>query len=303
MLFVKTYKSSKMIKLYLFTCLISLSLAAFAQMSSEKKNQNRDWPDTGRNIKIFKGPRLIDAETNETLKKHLLDFRITHLFGNFGEESGGGYHNFYGLDQSKDIRIAFDYGITDGWMISFSRCKRHENLEAATKLRIVEQTIDKSPLAVSIFANLTYSTVSQSSFQDYKVSDRITYAAQLIIARKFSSRISFEIIPSYVHRNLVADSADKNDLYSLGAGLRFRFTRHTSLIADYFYTPKVNGLTYPRYDVLGVGIEVESGGHLFSLMFTNAGGILENDYIPNTVDSWSRGGYKLSFIISRLFQL
>ncbi|TMI86708.1 MAG: hypothetical protein E6H06_20585 [Bacteroidetes bacterium] len=293
-----------MIKFFLSLALIFiLSFCAFAQSDSKNQIQNREWPDTAKKIRIFKGTRIINAETNETLKKHTLDFRVTHLFGNMGKESGGGYHNFYGLDQSKDIRIAFDYGITDWWTISVSRSKRHENLEASGKFKIIEQAIDKAPLAISFFANITYSTITKSSFQIYKPSYRYTYATQIVIARKFSPRFSFEIVPCYVHRNLDLDSSDKNDLLALGGGFRWRFTKHTSLIADYFFTPKVNGLTYPRHNPLGTGVEIESGGHLFSVMLTNASGILENDYIPNTTDSWKHGGYKLSFIISRLFKL
>ncbi len=120
-----------------------LSHYAFAQSDGKNQIQNREWPDTAKKIRIFKGIRIINAETNETLKKHILDFRVTHLFGNMGKESGGGFHNFFGFDQSKDIRIAFEYGITDWWTISVSRSKRHENLEASGKFKSLNKLLTR----------------------------------------------------------------------------------------------------------------------------------------------------------------
>jgi hypothetical protein len=130
----------------------------------------------------------------------------------------------------------------------------------------------------------------------------MNYCGQVIIARKFSPRFSFEVIPSIVHRNIV-NAGDKNDLYSIGGGLRYKFTKSASVITDYFYTPARPEVYPEHFNPVGVGLEIETGGHVFTLMFTNASGILESDYIPNTVDSWNKGGFKFAFNISRTFKL
>ncbi|MEO5570579.1 MAG: DUF5777 family beta-barrel protein [Bacteroidia bacterium] len=258
-------------------------------------------------ISTFKTTKLISAQTNETVHKRTLDFRIGHLFGNVGEESNGGYHTLYGLDASNDIRISFEYGITDRLTVGVSRCKRLENLEGLVKYRIFEQTTDnKMPLAVTVFANSAISTVENRENAVYpKTVDRLSYTLQLILARKFSSHFSFELLPTLVHRNYVFDANDNNDILALGAGGRLKITRSTSLVADYFYN--FDPLRKPNngywYNPLGIGFEIETGGHVFTIMFTNAVGILENDFIPNTTDTWSKAGFKFSFNISRNFRL
>ncbi len=228
-----------------------------------------------------------------------------------GNNSGGGVHTLYGLDQSNDIRIAFDYGITDRLMVSLGRNKRQENLAGAVKVRALEQTADgRVPLAITVYANTAYTTKTDvnegDSVTTISGARRMSYCTQAIFARKFSSKFSFEVIGSWIHRNLVdlrINPQDDNDLFSVGVGGRFKFTKSMAIIADYFYNFRNESTGVKMYDPLSAGIEIETGGHVFSIMFTNAVGLLENDFIPNTSDSWSNGGYKFSFNISRVFKL
>jgi hypothetical protein len=251
-------------------------------------------------IATFKGDRVINVQTNETVRLKNLDVRISHLFGNVGAQSGGGIHNLYGLDQSADIRIGFHYGVTDRLMLGVSRAKRNENLEGLIKFRAIEQETNGGfPFALTLFGNTTYSI----KYMEEPVKDiyRLTYCAELIFARKFSPNFSLLVIPVFIHRNFV-EADDENNTYSLCTGLRYKFTRSTSLIFDYSHTFGRENVATDYYDVMGVGVEVETGGHVFSIMFTNASGILENDYLVNTQDSWSKGGMKFSFNISRMFR-
>jgi len=252
-----------------------------------------------KTIATFKGFKIVNILSPETVKKKNLDFRITHLFGNMGSESGGGIHTLYGFDQSNDIRIAFMYGINDRFNIGFSRLKRDENLVGELKFKALEQTTDnKMPITATIYTNMAYSPKEDANLT--KTAYRMSYCTQIILAKKFSPQFSFELVPSYLHRNLVAPD-DENDILSVGVGGRFKVTRSAAIIADYVYDFDRPELVPKRYDPIGFGIEIETGGHVFSLMFTNASGILENDYIANTVDNWGDGGYKFSFHISRMF--
>ena len=264
----------------------------------------------------FKTTRVINAQTNETVHKRTLDFRVGHRFGNVGSESNGGVHTLYGLDAATDIRIALEYGITDRLMAGVARYKRYENLEGLVKYRLFEQTNDnKIPVAVTAFANVSFSPerdvlgiykiVNEDGSTTSKPLRRMTYCTQLILARKFSSKFSIAFIPAYVHRNYVIINEDENDVFALGAAGRFKITKSTTVIADYFF----NFSQYRRdnsdvyFDPLGVGFEIETGGHVFTIMFTNAPGILENDFLVNTTDTWEKGGFKFSFNISRNFKL
>ncbi len=258
-------------------------------------------------LATFKTTKLINAQTNETVKHRTLDVRIGHRFGNVGSESNGGIHTFYGLDAASDIRIAFEYGITDRLMAGISRSKRQENYEGLVKFRALEQTTDhKIPVAVTVFANAAITGIRDPEGLYPKFTDRITYAFQAIIARKFTDRISFMVLPTLVHRNYVFQNEAKNDLLAVGAGVRFRFSKSSSVVADYFYNfdkLRKPGNDNGYFQPLGIGFEIETGGHAFTIMFSNSAGIIENDFIPNTTDDWMSGGFKFSFNISRNFRL
>jgi hypothetical protein len=298
----------KLLSLFL---LLFLSFMVRAQDSLWTILQSQSATDNENVIATFKSTKIISAQSNETMKKRNLDFRVGHLFGNIGNESGGGVHTLWGLDQSNDIRIAFDYGITDRLMVSVGRNKRQENLSGAIKIRALEQTTDnRVPLAITVYANTAYTTKTDvnagDSIKNISGARRMSYCTQAIIARKFTSNFSLEVLGSWIHRNLVdltINPQDENDLFSVGFGGRYKFTKSVGIIADYFYNFRDESTGIQMYNPLSAGIEIETGGHVFSIMFTNAVGLLENDFIPLTTDTWSNGGYKFSFNISRVFKL
>jgi hypothetical protein len=253
-----------------------------------------------------------------------LNFSISHRFGNIGIGSNGGVHTLYGWDAISDVRFAFDYGITRKLQVGVARNKRSENLDGSLKWRFLEQTLDnKVPLTICLYsiASLTpmrasqlYSGADTSWINaNEKFAHKMTYTTQLILARKFGSRVSVAVSPGYTHRNYVLarinssnGAVDENDLLSVGAGVRIKVTRSMSLLADYFYVKsdyRKNNSANPYYAPLAVGIEIETGGHVFHMDFTNAVGINENYLIPNSPDSWGKGGYKFGFNISRVFQI
>jgi hypothetical protein len=261
----------------------------------------------------FKSTRIINIQSNETVHKRTLDFRVAHRFGSIGKASGGNRHNFFGIDESSDIRVAFEYGITEQLTVGGARYKFDENYEALAKYRIIEQTNDNhSPVAVTAFGNVAYSGEDNPLFDFDTVSTatqqlrRISYSLQVILARKFSSRFSFELVPTMIHRNFVEFQGDDNTTFALACGGRIKVTRSMAVIADYVFNlgefreiNNDNGF----YNTLGAGLEFETGGHVFSVMFTNAEAILESEFVTNTTRSWADGGFRFSFNISRNFKL
>jgi hypothetical protein len=264
----------------------------------------------------FKSSRIINIQTNETVKRRTLDFRVAHRFGNIGDDYETAFHNFYGLDASADIRIAFEYGITDALTIGLSRSKILENLEGLVKYRLLQQVKGKIPVAITLFANTAftprndpggyYEERNDEGNIERKPLRRLSYTSQLIIARKFSPHFSFLVAPTVIHHNFVENPLDDNTKYAVGVGGRVKVTRSMAIVADYFYNlsdlREINN-DYGFYNPLGAGVEFETGGHVFSIMFTNAAAIIENEFITHTTDSWTDGGYKFSFNISRNFRL
>ncbi|HRH67472.1 MAG TPA: DUF5777 family beta-barrel protein, partial [Bacteroidia bacterium] len=215
--------------------LFFLSFSLHAQDDLLKQLQDETPPPKNEPVlATFKGNKIINIQTNETVKKNNLDIRINHLFGNIGKQSGGSFHDLYGFDQSQDIRIGAHYGITDRLMTGFSRSKRQENLELLLKYKALEQTTNnKIPLGITLYGNATYSAKSNELVQ--KELHRLTYFGELILTRKFSPKFSVDIAGSFLHRNLVGPN-DENDVMSLSGGFRWKFTPSASFIADYSHT-------------------------------------------------------------------
>jgi Membrane bound beta barrel domain (DUF5777) len=274
-------------------------------------------------LATFKGSKVINAQSTETVKAKTCDFSITHRFGNIGTESNGGGHTLYGLDNVTDVRIGFDFGITNNLTLGIGRSKQTEMIDGLVKYRILTQTLDNHvPFSLAFYGDMGYNPQKASQFysgilanSEFHQNDiyRISYTTQLILARKFGWRFSMELIPTYQHRNYVlgsinADngSVESNDLFSMGGGFRLKITKRFAIIADYFYTfsdYRQNNTANPFYNPLAIGVEIETGGHVFHLNFTNASGIIENNFIPNTTDSWLKGGFKFGFNISRVFNV
>ena len=133
-------------------------------------------------------------------------------------------------------------------------------------------------------------------------SSRLYYAAQLIIGRKFSNEFTFQVSPSWVHRNLVETAAEKNDVWGLGFAGRFKLNKRLSLNTEYIYLLP-NQVAEGIFNSFSIGFDIETGGHVFQLHFTNSISMIERGFIAETDDSWLDGGVHFGFNISRAFTI
>lgn len=271
----------------------------------------------------FKTTRLINSQTIETVRRKTIVFSVIHRFGNVGNAAHGGFHSFWGFDKAADLRISFDFGITDKLQLGFGRSKMNELLDGSVKWRFLEQTNDNSiPLSVCFYGATGVTPKRQSALYPANVIipnkgnflHRINYFSQLIFARKFGDRFSFQLSSSYHHRNFIVEYAnasndsarETNDLFVMGFGGRVKLTKRVAIIADYFYIFsdfRKNNQATPYANPLAFGIEFETGGHVYHLTFTNARGILENNLIPDCRDQWLKGGFKFGLNMSRVFKI
>ncbi|MGB1243489.1 MAG: DUF5777 family beta-barrel protein [Chitinophagales bacterium] len=268
----------------------------------------------------FLGTRLIHTHTNETVDKGKLDILITHRFGDMAGDLGG-FNNFFGFDNLADVRIAFEYGVSERLTLGVGRSKGFSGplklVDGLAKFRLLRQTVDnKMPFSVTLYGNAVVSHMKATedpalatSFG--KFAHRMSYDVQAIISRKFSDRFSLQIMPNFLHRNFVV-AGDENNNLSIGIAGRIALGKHTALIFDYYkffsaYRDNINSqegeniLKY--YNPLGIGLEIKTGGHVFLLNFSNSPGIIENQYLPYTNKNWGDGQFRLGFNISRPIQL
>jgi len=296
--------------------LMLAALHSFGQEDLEKELGNTA-PKHEKVSATFKSTKLINGHTNETIFKNELDFRVDHRFGDIGGDNGG-IRRFFGLDNATDVRIGFEYGLSDRLSVGFARAKGATDVqqlyEGNLKYRLLEQTTDDYiPVAITLFGSTTVTGVTAaedptSATAYRKFSDRMNFVTQVIFARKFNSNFSFTVTPSYVHRNFTA-FRDQNDLFAVSAGGRAKITKRMALIADYTvpfrngddkdYLEQLSGVKYRN--TLGAGLEIETGGHVFSLNFTNATAIEEMQFIPQTTSDWFKGQFRWGFSISRRF--
>ena len=257
-------------------------------------------------MSTFKSPKLVLLQTNETQPKQNLTFWIFHRFGDIGGEFGGS-HTLFGLDNASDIHIGFEYGITDAFTIGVGRSRFNEAYSLQGKLRLLRQRHEGTPVALTAFAQSSWITRRENFDNEFRdEADRISHFFQLILARKFSSSLSLMLNPGYLVRSQAVDPQNQENFFVLGMGGRLKITKRLSLVADYMI---VNGLDRPEdleteyFNPLGIGLEIETGGHVFSLNFQNAPYITENNFIPYTQKSWTDGGVRFGFSISRNFYL
>ena len=257
-------------------------------------------------IATFKATRLILSQTTETVKKKELNFLVIHRFGDIGGPAGGG-KTLWGLDNSSDIYIGFEYGITDNLNIDFGRSKFEQLIELGLKYNLFHQKTDESvPFALTLIGKtgLKPYHVNTNVFDDY--TNRLNYLAQAVIARKFSSALSLQVSPMFVRTNLPFPFINGNEqnVFALSAAGRLKFSKRMGLVVDYVhpFSSFRNNSVDPRfYDGLGIGIEIETGGHVFTINFTNAQAISEFNYVTDTESKWGKGQFRLGFTISRIF--
>jgi len=248
----------------------------------------------------FKSTRVINGQSIEFLRPGTMDVRILHRFGQLDQ----GYKNFFGLDQAS-MRLGFDFGITQNLMVGIGRSTFKKELDAFFKYAPLQQSTGKHsfPLTVALASGITMNGLewSDPTRKNY-FSSRLAYYFQTIIGRKISEGFSLQFSPTLVHKNMVQLEMDPNDIYSLGVGGRLKLSKRIAFTWDYFYvfnSPSDNVYHNP----LSVGFDIETGGHVFQLHFSNATGMNEPTFITETTGDWAKGEVRFGFNLSRVFQL
>lgn len=253
-------------------------------------------------IAAFKTTRVMNGQSIKSMPRGQLDFRISHRFGPVNL----GLYEFFGLDQSI-TRFSLEYGISNWLMVGAGRGTYLKTFDGFAKFTIMRQTTGARvmPVSVLFFTSVAATSVKWSNPDVNNVfNSRLSYVNQFLVGRKFNEILSLQIAPTFVHRNLVPTPADPNDLFSIGAGGRLKLGKRISFNAEYFYLLNSRkDMSRKIYDPLSLGFDIETGGHVFQLIFTNSLGIIERDFIGETTGKWSKGDIHFGFNISRVFTL
>ncbi len=250
----------------------------------------------------FKSTRIVSGHSIERMQEGQLDFRISHRFG----EINSGAYEFWGLDQA-NIHLSLEYGITDWLMVGVGRGTYEKTFDGSLKFSVLRQSKGERnmPVSLSYLSTMALNTLRWENPGELPFWDRASYVHQLLIARKFNERLSLELNPTFVHRNLVSTELDPNDLWAIGAGGRFKLTKRISVNVEYYYVvPPIHDYRSNKtFNPLSIGFDLETGGHVFQLHVTNSLAMIEKGFIGETTGNWLNGGIHIGFNISRVFTL
>lgn len=246
----------------------------------------------------FKTNRVINLHSLESTAPGVFDLKISHRFGMLN----GGFYELFGLDNAT-IRLGGDFGITERLTAGFGRSSYEKTYDGYVKYKLLRQSSGKKkmPLTAAFVATTAIKSVRwPNPDRTNYFSSRMYYSFQLVVGRKFSEGLSLQVSPMLVHRNLVRTRQEANDVMAVAAAGRVKLTRRLALNAEYIYV--LPGQLAPGFrNSLSLGFDIETGGHVFQLHFTNSTAMIEHGYVAETSGNWLDGGVHFGFNISRVF--
>src|SRR5690606_3902309 len=256
----------------------------------------------------FKSTRIANGHSIENVAKGVLDIRISHRFGAISQ----GMSDFFGLDNAT-TRIGADYGINSWLMIGIGRSTYLKEYDGFLKAKVLRQTTDNSmPISLSYMGAISATSFKEEvpPGQTFEFGNRLAYVNQLLIARKMNSWLSLQLMPTHIHYNLVNLASDPNDVFAIGIGGRLKLSHRLSLTGEYYYLLPGSQPAYV-HNSLTIGLDIETGGHVFQLFFSNATAITERNFIGQTTGEWARkdangrftSDIHFGFNITRVFTL
>ena len=283
----------------LFSCVLMASSLVLNAQESMLDLLSDDEPTVDYATAGFKTTRIINGHSFEMNSEGVLDFKISHRFGRLN----GGAYELFGLDAAS-IRIGLDYGVTPWLNVGVGRSSVGKVYDGFVKMKFLRQQTGKRNIPISMLwvSDMAVSSLknTNSEIEPYLNSHRLFYTHQLIVGRKFTDGISVQFMPSIVHRNFVMTRAESNDVLVLGVGGRMKLSKRLALNVEYYYT--LPNQLDPRYtNSLSIGFDIETGGHVFQLHFTNSRGMVENAFITETRGDWLKGDFSFGFNVSRVF--
>ncbi|ALJ00457.1 DUF5777 family beta-barrel protein [Rufibacter tibetensis] len=254
-------------------------------------------------LAAFKSTRVILAPSIERVQEKQLHFRVSHLFSPVSL----GYKDLFGLDQLVNMNLSLEYGINNRVQVGLARSnKADKTLMPNIKVSLLRQSTGKKafPLYVSYFGNLDWKTNTYSSeAQNNYFLGRLDYVNMLLLARKVNQKLSVQLSPAWLHRNLTDNPNEPNDLYALGFSGRYMFNGHMSFNWEYFYTLPTSEFIQTKNNPLSLGVDIETGGHVFQLYFSNASALHLGRFLRNQNGNFFDGTIQFGFSIMREFNL
>ncbi len=252
---------------------------------------------------IFRSSTIANSHSVTLLYPGTLDFRIEHRFGQLNT----GAYELWGLDYA-EIHLSFEYGISDWLLVGAGRGTYEKTYDAFFRVKPLTQTkgAENFPLSLAWQSGMYMNTLRFiGDFDGYRLNQRLEQVHQIMIARNFGELFSAQLMPSYLRRTPIPALPEQTDLVAMGTGISIKITNSFSLNVEYFHLLNEDNTlsSVQLYNPLSVGFDLETGGHIFQLIFTNSLAMTEHGIIGNTTGNWMDGDIHFGFNISRIFGL
>lgn len=273
-------------------------LCGFAQDDLMAELEKQADPSVIYALQTFKGTRIINGQSVETKGKGELEFIFSHRFGRINS----GSYNFWGLDDAF-VRLGLEYGITDRLGVGIGRTSLDKTFDGYVRYKVFRQSSGAVNFPFTVTAMGTGYIKTSPRAKDnpqIRMADRVAYSVGVLVARKINSNLSLQLTPIFVHRNAVIQAIENNDDLALGFGGRYKITRSVAFSGEYYYRLNAKSNS-PNFDSVGFGVDIETGGHVFQLVFTNSAGMFERAFITETAGDFFSGDIHFGFNITRNF--
>lgn len=272
--------------------------------------EKEDAKQTNYTLATFKASRLINGQSVETIAKKHLNFWISHRFGAI---NSGFIDNFLGLDEAR-IRLGLEYALTDRLLVGAGRSTIEKTYDTYAKYKVLRQS-NRMPVTVTAYGSIASNTMktgytmeSGTVMRFNNNLQRQTFMGQVLIARKFTDKLSLQVMPTVFHNNLAENVYMENTQAAMGFGGRYKLSNRLSVSAEYYYNlidkeeyEDAAGQKYPYHNSLAIGFDIETGGHVFQLHVTNSRGMIEKHFIGQTIGTWQNGDLFYGFNMARTF--
>lgn len=284
----------------LITALIISLTSLYAQDDDLMALLNDPVAKTDFTYATFKSTRIVSGHSVESQSEGVLQFVVSH---NFGKINDGAY-NLYGLDQST-VRLGFQYGVTPRFTVGVGRSSHLKTFDGFLKYKMLRQSkgAQNMPITISYVTGMDLQSIKWQADDMYDTfENRLSYFHQILIARKFNEAFSFQLTPTLVHRNYIEQDQNHNDVFAVGVGARYKMSKRVSFNVESFLGAS-RSLPDDYNDMIAIGMDIETGGHVFQLHLSNAQPMFESGFITETKGSFFDGDIYFGFNISRVFTL
>lgn len=255
----------------------------------------------------FKALKIVNFESTKLIGKGDFYLIISHRFDYLDQ----GIKEFFGLDNAF-TQLKFAYGITDKFTIQVARSGFQKTYDLGLKYLIISQKTNGSPVAIAFFNSLAANTeLDKANYPSLDFQDRLSYVSQLLISRKITDKLSLEVAPTFFHEGFLVEILDENNnvvtpnpqdknQFAVGIGGRYKLSKRLSLNMD--YGAHLNRASQSVFkNPLSVGLDIDTGGHIFQVLFTNSKAMHEAGFLGHTTGDWGKGEISFGFNLIRVF--